>query len=95
MHTSSRTPTYLGLVVAAPAPSARSPGTAEIEPAADSSIAATTSSASPSASDGPELRQEVASLTPRAVLTYDGGPMTLDTQSGEALGPPSRRAPCG
>lgn len=89
MHTSSRTLTFSGLVVAALALSACSPGTAEAEPAAENSAAATTpaeASSSPSASGGSAERQEVASLTPRVVLSYDGGLMTLDAESGEILG---------
>lgn len=90
MHTSSRTLTCSGLVVAALAMSACSSGTAEAEPASDRSStaasSATASSASPSASDGTNRRQEVASLTPRVVLTYDGGLMTVDAGSGEVVG---------
>lgn len=87
MHTSSRSLALSGLVIAALALSACSSGPTGTEPAAQNSPAATTSpSDSPSASETASERQEVASLTPRVVLTYDGGLMTLDGESGEVLG---------
>ncbi|MEX5271334.1 hypothetical protein [Kocuria sabuli] len=92
MHTSFRTLTLSGLVLAGLAISACSSSTAEAEPASDTSstaarsATATASSASPAASDGADRRQEVTSLTPRVVLSYDGGLMTVDAESGEVVG---------
>lgn len=60
------------------------------EPDADSSTnssAATENTAEPTAeaSAGATGRQEVDALAPRAVLTYDGGLVTVDTETGEVL----------
>lgn len=88
MYSSSRTLPLAGLAVAALAMSACSAGSADAEPATQNSSAATTpaaASGSPTASAGAAERQEVASLTPRVVLTYDGGLMTVDAESGEVL----------
>ncbi|WP_434994597.1 hypothetical protein [Arthrobacter sp. Ld5] len=43
------------------------------------------SAAPATASEGAGDRQRVDALAPRAVLTYDGGVMTVDTESGEVL----------
>ncbi|MFE7630413.1 hypothetical protein [Kocuria sp. NPDC057446] len=88
MHTSSRTLTLSGLVVAALAMSACSTGAADTESVAQNSPAApasTAASGSPSASGTTAERQEVGSLTPRVVLSYDGGLMTVDAESGEVI----------
>ena len=84
MLTSSRTFTLSGLALTALMLSACSAGTAEPRNAAASSAAATPAAASPS-EEATGARQEVASLTPRAVLTYDGGLMTVDAGSGEVV----------
>ena len=84
MLTSSRTFTLSGLTLTALTLSACSAGTAEPRNAAASSAAATPAAASPS-EEATGARQEVASLTPRAVLTYDGGLMTVDAGSGEVV----------
>lgn len=51
-------------------------------PSASSSTSAVASDAHPAEGKG---QIEVAALAPRAVLTYDGGVMTVDTESGELL----------
>ncbi|GAA1125999.1 hypothetical protein [Arthrobacter flavus] len=51
-------------------------------PSAGGSASAAASEEHPAEGEG---QTEVAALAPRAVLTYDGGVMTVDTESGEVL----------
>lgn len=61
------------------------------DPANTAPSATAAPSASPSSAgsdehpDASEGQTEVAALAPRAVLTYDGGVMTVDTESGEVV----------
>lgn len=95
MRTSPRPLTLSGLTVAMLVLAGCSSGATDTEPAdqasatASAASTATTPSASseaPAASDGSAERQEVASLTPRVVLSYDGGLMTVDGETGEVVG---------
>lgn len=57
-------------------------GSSDSAPSAGGSASAAASDEHPAADEG---QTEVAGLAPRAVLTYDGGVMTVDTESGEVL----------
>lgn len=53
--------------------------------AADEPSASSSAAGSDDHPDAAEGQTEVAALAPRAVLTYDGGVMTVDTESGEVV----------
>lgn len=66
-------------------------GCAAGAPSSSSSQSATGSASQSSAqADGDSQRKEVRRLSPRAVLSYDGGLMTVDTATGKVVGTTQR-----
>ncbi len=70
--------TMAAMAVAAPALTACGAG-------GNGEAGAASSSPSPSETASEAAAKEVSSLTPRAVVSYDGGLLTVDTESGEVI----------